>query len=639
MIPTVGVPIEPVESDLAELTALDRLQGSADLARAAELVAERAESAGLRVQLRWYPPDPDRRWWTFAMPLARSPVRARLAIEPPRGEPRPVTAYPQAPMCLARGSASIPPTTAALAVDGDLRGRFVLVPPDAGGPALVSRLARAGALGFARESPARGDDADVIDRLEVPDGCPLVAFSVSARQAAQLRAALGAGEAVRVEAEHAAAVPMPLVLATPPAPSSAPARHAVFAAHLCHPAPGANDNASGVAALLALGRVLGAAGPPAPALHLLWAPEIVGAAAYAHDLMPGEAGRPEFAISVDMVGRPDLPLIVEAPPDHLANALPAAIDLAADELSPPSHSYSGAVAVSTWPRYHTPFVGASDHLLFADSPAPVPAAAVGGWPDPHRHTSRDELGRVSAGYIAQVARLLWLAGGWLLAGGPRLEAIADRTLQLAGDRVVQVARRAQLAQAQPDRLSPYEPDHAPVTLRALGAAGQAALARLAAEHPGVAARCAGHRDRLGRLVDGLAATLPAPARSSSATLASRPLSQPRGPALVRGWPGPWNLRALRDGPIDELLDAYPDGYAWMTAVALAVDGRRDGARVLAQAAASAQIELPRPAADEFLRALLARGWVSAAPSVGTEPAAGTDPPVGTGPPPTPASAP
>ncbi|MGE5828137.1 MAG: DUF4910 domain-containing protein [Micromonosporaceae bacterium] len=606
------IDVGPVEADLAALTSLDRLQGSAGLARAAELVAERAEAAGLQVQLRWYPADPDRRWWTYAMPLAGSPVRARLAVQPRDGSPpRPVVAYPQSPMCLARGSASRPPTTAALALEGDLRDRFVLVGPGRAGPALVSRLAAAGALGFARESPARGDDADVLDRLEVPDGCPLVAFSVSARQAEQLRAAFAAGDPVLVEAEHAPPAAMPLVLAAPTGAASA--RSALFAAHLCHPAPGANDNASGVAALLALGRAIGRAGPDAPALHLLWAPEMVGAAAYAHDLL-SRRRRPAFAVSVDMVGRPELPLIIEAPPDHLAGPLPAALDLAADELSPPVGSYTGAVALPSWPRQHTPFVGASDHLLFADAPQPVPAAALGGWPDPDRHSSRDELARVSAGCVARVAHLLWLAGGWLLGGGPRLEAIADRTLQLAGDRVVAAARRAQLAPvARPDRLSPYDADRGAATVRALGAAGQAGLARLAAEHPSVAGRCADHRARLGRLVDSLAVALPPVARPEAM------VPELTGVALVRAWPGPWNLRALRGGSIDGLLDAYPDGYAWMTAVALAVDGRRDGDGVLAHAAASAQIELPLPAAADFLRGLLARGWVSPGPPAGAGP--------------------
>jgi hypothetical protein len=167
-------------------------------------------------------------------------------------------------------------------------------------------------------------------------------------------------------------------------------------------------------------------------------------------------------------------------------------------------------------------------------------------------------------------------------------------------------------------LSPYDPGHARATLYALAAAGQAALARLAADHPGLAQRCAAHRERLQRLADGLGGALARPAAGGG---------DRSGPALARGWAGPWNLRALRNAPVDALLAAYPDAYAWMTAVALAVDGHRDGTQVLAQAAASAQIELPLPAAAEFLQALLAHGWVSPAPPAG---------PIR---PPTPASAP
>jgi len=605
----------PIESDLAAVAALDRLQGSAGLARAADLVAERAEAAGLVVDLRWYRPAPDRRWWTFAMPLAASPVRASLAIHPDGGEPVPLVGYPETPMCLARGSASHPAATVELTVDGDPRGRLVLVPATAPPPSPAG-LEAAGAIGFARESGA--GDPDTVDRMEVPDGCRLLAFSLSKNHCGRLRDALARGDRVRVEAVHDPPAPMPLVCAVNRAPAPT-APYALLAAHLCHPAPGANDNASGVAALLAFARAVGA-DAPLWGVQLLWAPEIVGAAAFVHDVLPNRPRRPEFALSVDMVGRPDAALVIEAPPDHLASPLPAALDIAADAVSPPGRSYSGAVAVPTWPRLHTPFVGAGDHLVFADRPAAVVAAALGGWPDPYRHTSRDGLAEVSAGHVARVAEVLRLAVRWLLAG-ERLDAIADRAFDLAAARLAEAARRAHLA-APPraDLLSPYDKARAGGTVRAVGAAGDTALARLAGRYPSVAARCDRHRRALGTMVTAHAGAL----------LPGLPAA-PVGRALVRTWSGPWNLRAFRDGlpaRARERLDAYRDAYPWMTAVALAVDGRRDYVGVLAAAAASAQIDLPMPAAAEFLETLIASGWVSRAPAAGPRRA----PPPRSGPP-------
>ena len=78
----------------------------------------------------------------------------------------------------------------------------------------------------------------------------------------------------------------------------------LLTAHLCHPRPSANDNASGVAALLA------AAGcwPTLPggggcAVRFLWGPEFLGIAAYLHDVVhAGRAPVPVLALNVDMAG-------------------------------------------------------------------------------------------------------------------------------------------------------------------------------------------------------------------------------------------------------------------------------------------------------------------------------------------------
>src|SRR5205823_5288962 len=78
-------------------------------------------------------------------------------------------------------------------------------------------------------------------------------------------------------------------------------------AHLCHPRPGANDNASGAAAALEVARVLaeldreGRLPQPRRTIRWLWMPEFTGTYAWiARD--PAVAARTLAAVNLDMVG-------------------------------------------------------------------------------------------------------------------------------------------------------------------------------------------------------------------------------------------------------------------------------------------------------------------------------------------------
>jgi len=67
-------------------------------------------------------------------------------------------------------------------------------------------------------------------------------------------------------------------------------------AHLCHPQPSANDNASGAAAALEAARVLqtliagGHLPPPRRSIRFLWLPEFTGSQAYLAGARPSWIG-------------------------------------------------------------------------------------------------------------------------------------------------------------------------------------------------------------------------------------------------------------------------------------------------------------------------------------------------------------
>src|SRR5206468_9145292 len=175
-----------------------------------------------------------------------------------------------------------------------VRGRLVL----ASGPLpLVHRLAceERGAAGFLSDFPNQttawaGDDRDLVrwGHLSPYQTANRFAFMLSKRQAEELRARLAAGEKITLRARVAAKMApasYDVVVATIPGSDPA-AGEIVLTAHLCHESAGANDNASGSAAILEVARALQSAirnrtvAYPRRTIRFLWLPEIAGSQAY-----------------------------------------------------------------------------------------------------------------------------------------------------------------------------------------------------------------------------------------------------------------------------------------------------------------------------------------------------------------------
>lgn len=145
-------------------------------------------------------------------------------------------------------------------------------------------------------------------------------------------------------------------------------------AHLCHPRPGANDNASGAALLAELVRVLGTV-PLEREVIALWMPEFYGTIAWLADQKPDLT----CAIDLDMVGehqtKTSSTLEVTATPWSLPSFVP---DLMAVNLT--SHDFRLMLTGFTW---------GSDHAIFNDASIHVPAVLINQWPDRYYHSSDD----------------------------------------------------------------------------------------------------------------------------------------------------------------------------------------------------------------------------------------------------------
>ncbi len=296
-------------------------------------------------------------------------------------------------------------------------------------------------------------------------------FSISRRAADHLIEQLGKGS-VRlhgeVDAEYFDGVMRILEAEIPGTDPSA--GEVLLVAHLCHPSPSANDNASGSGLLLELARgllELSGESPLRNTVRLLWVPEFNGTIPWAAANVE-ELRNVRFVINLDMVGQsPEAigePLRVFRAPNARPSPLNACVEpilskIAEDEATLSSH---GSRRPLHW-ILDAPS-GGSDHLVFQATPHGLPAVMVG-HSDPYWHTSMDTVDKVDPTRLKQVGVLTaalavlptWAAdearllGAWLLAFSSRELARADTLTQnesKRGDRLLGAALAIEKARGE-----------------------------------------------------------------------------------------------------------------------------------------------------------------------------------------------
>lgn len=336
-------------------------------------------------------------------------------------------------------SASIPRTRFTVVQAGPLTGQSTVtghVVLGTGEPwGLYSTyVLRGGAAGILTQNlewyhePDAHSDVAQFGYLPITEDPTVFGFSVSPSAFEQLQATVQAeGQAsieVEIEVEWSMAHADTLVATiVGNAPDEPPV---VFLAHVDE--PGANDNASGVAAALELALTLrrgieeGAFPLPQRSIVFLWGQEYESAEVWAETVRP----LPFAVLTLDMVGAdPDVvgaPFLIERMPD------PGAIWL----LPPDEHTAWGtteidvpdlsghfltdltvaatnlrAQAIGSWDVRTNPYEGGSDHDPFLDVGVP----AVLGWhfTDSAYHTNLDRLDRVSGEEMRRVAASLGAA--------------------------------------------------------------------------------------------------------------------------------------------------------------------------------------------------------------------------------------
>ncbi len=198
--------------------------------------------------------------------------------------------------------------------------------------------------------------------------------------------------------------------------------------HLCHPYPGAQDNASGSAVTMEVIRVLkrlldsGQLPPPELGIRFLLVPEMTGTYAW----FAGKENRERTiaALNLDMVGADQKngggPLCVEQPPLSTPSFEDRLVFSLLDEISRDVANLSGTQKYSTCNYLQTKFSGGSDHYIISDPMLGIACPMLIQWPDLFYHTSLDHPKNLDPGMLARVANTAanYL---WTLAAGSEEE--------------------------------------------------------------------------------------------------------------------------------------------------------------------------------------------------------------------------
>ncbi len=455
-----------------QLAQFHRVQGSPGFAAAAELMKRKAIAAGLSdAAIERFPADGKTKYAHFLSHVGWDPVSGLLEETAPTA--RIVASFPDLPVALADYSQDADVTAELVDVGAgtdasdyagrDVRGRIVLAD---GTLPVVHRLAceERGAAGFLsaypnQKTPWSGDDRDLIrwGHLSPYQLQNRFAFMVSKRQAEDYRARLRAGEKIVLRARvKAKMVPASYDVVVATLPGTDPsAGEIVVTAHLCHQSAGANDNASGSAAILEVGRSLAAAvrrgtlPRPKRTIRFLWLPEITGSQAYL-------VRHPELVktfvagVHMDMVGGV---LWTTKGTFHLsrtAETLPHVVNAVAEawfhQVVAASRSYAegrepSAYAGFVWPPgSRESFLGdvraiemGSDHEVFEAAGFRVPMVYFHDYPDVTIHTQKDLPENLDATKLGRVAYIgagtVWTLAALPDAEAPRLLAVARASVE------------------------------------------------------------------------------------------------------------------------------------------------------------------------------------------------------------------
>jgi len=432
------------KSFVAQVSRFHRIQGSPMFHEATEYVKNELLRFGFQdATIERFPANGKTKYWTYTSPIGWEVKSAELQLVEP--EEKLLCTFEDCPQSLHTFSNATPVkgVTAELVDVGkgtkqkdyegkNVKGKFVLA---TGRARLVHRQAvyKHGAAGvitdtITYEMPNVRESVDIPDAHAYqaiwPTGTELskvaFGFSISKRQGNALRTLLQAGKTVKLKANVEARL-FPFhadVLTATIRGSEEPNKEIFLVAHLCHPKPSANDNASGSGLLLEVARTIktllktGKIPPPARTIRFIWVPETLGTVAYLshHQEM---SSRLLAGINLDMVGQNQelckSTLYLDRTPDSLPSYLNDYVYGLMEETTMEFDNRTPLGLASTFRYRSQAFSGGSDHAEFTEATTRVPCVMLLQWPDLFYHTSMDTIDKVSEDSLKRVGWVVTIA--------------------------------------------------------------------------------------------------------------------------------------------------------------------------------------------------------------------------------------
>jgi hypothetical protein len=221
--------------------------------------------------------------------------------------------------------------------------------------------------------------------------------------------------------------------------ADAAAEEIVFSCHLCHQKPGANDNASGAAAILEAGRALsalirrGEIERPRRTIRFIWPPEINGTLAWFAQ-HPDVVRRMKAAVHCDMVGGNYSITKSVLHVTHTPASLPGAVNTVADIFA--EYAIAGSLKGASGAGLEdalvspegskdslvadiTPYEMGSDHDVYEEGSFHIPTIYLRDWPDVFIHTNNDLPANIDATKMKRSTFIAASSGYFLARAGAR----------------------------------------------------------------------------------------------------------------------------------------------------------------------------------------------------------------------------
>jgi aminopeptidase YwaD len=458
---------------VAEISRHHRIQASPGLRDAAGYAVETWKVAGLDAEVVGYPADGEGLAWSSFMFKEWDCFDAELRLVEPPEEARFLARWGESKLSLIQRSHPTPPggVEAEVVYVGkgeeekdykglEVAGRMVLTD---GNVARVHKLAveQRGAIGliyygtWVREPDLPEGELD--DALKYTSFWwaggekPAYGFVLTPREGRRLRDLVeGSNKPVKVRARVVASLyegRLDNAVATIPGESE---EEVVVVAHICHPQPSCNDNASGSGSAMEAARALnkliteGRLTKPRRTLKFTLVPEMSGSYAY---LAANEADIPGMvaAVNLDMVGEKQCvtggSFIVERTPESLPSYVNSVMAAVFKEVTGEVKNLGGSSSYALFRHTETPFSGGSDHYVYSDPSVGVGCPMLIQWPDKFWHTSYDTMDKVDPEMLRRAALVTATYAYFIASAGPAEAAwIASETFAREKSRLLERLR-------------------------------------------------------------------------------------------------------------------------------------------------------------------------------------------------------